>query len=87
LPPRFGDDVWRRIAREEKPAAPLWAGLSRWLESILPRPKIALSYVTASLLIGMTTGLWMAQLERNRMNTALGSRYVQSIDPFLGPRH
>jgi hypothetical protein len=83
LPPRFRDDVWRRIARTEKSVQPLAASLRRWLESILPRPKIALSYVTTLLLIGMATGLWVAQVERSRLKATLGSRYVQSIDPYL----
>jgi hypothetical protein len=83
LPPRFRDDVWRRIARTENSVQPLAASLRRWLESILPRPKIALSYVTTLLLIGMATGLWVAQVERSRLKATLGSRYVQSIDPYL----
>jgi len=83
LRPQFRDGVWRRIAQEEAgPNITLFAVLNAWIESALPRPKIALCYVTALLLVGMAGGLLMAQGESQRMNSALSSRYVQSVDPF-----
>jgi len=82
LPPRFRDGVWRQIAREEKPGLTLWDRLSRWLEGVLPRPKIALAYVTALLVAGMAMGLWMGRVENDRTSAVLGSGYVRSVDPY-----
>ncbi len=83
LPRHFRETVWRRIERQEaKSDFSFWATISAWIEGALPRAKIALCYVTVQLFIGMTIGVWMARQQSNRMDTALGSRYVQSIDPY-----
>ncbi len=83
LPPRFQEQVWQRIARTgARPAPAFWASMLRLMEVALPRPRFALSYVAALLLLGMLAGSWAARKESSRMNTALGSRYVQSVDPF-----
>lgn len=83
LPPRFQEEVWRRIARTEA-LAPGWsARLWHWLEAALPRPKIALSYMAALLLLGIAAGSVTAQLKSTHLNAALGQRYVHSIDPYL----
>ena len=85
LPPRFQEQVWRRIAKAEaKPqsAKRLWSWLLHLAEVNLPRPKFAYSYVAILLLLGVVGGAWAAQRETNRLDTALGSRYVQSIDPY-----
>jgi hypothetical protein len=84
VPPDFRDSVWRRIAQEEaKPNLSFFASLSAWMETVLPRPKFALSYVAALLLVGMTSGLWVAQNQSHRITGELSSRYVQSVDPYL----
>ena len=85
LPPRFQERVWERIAQAEaKPQAnvTLWGLLRRALETNLPRPKFAYSYVTVLLLLGVVSGAWAAQRESTRLKAALGSAYVQSVDPF-----
>ncbi len=85
LPPRFQEQVWRRITRAEtksQPMMPFWAGLLRLVEANLPRPKVAYSYVVILLLVGVVGGAWAAQRETSRLDAALGSRYVQSIDPY-----
>ncbi len=83
LPPRFQEQVWRRIERAETPAgAGFWAVLSQWIEAALPRPKVALSYITALLLLGVTAGSLAAQAKSSQLNTALSTKYVQSIDPY-----
>ena len=83
LPPHFRDDVWRRIDRAEaKSDFGLWTRLSVWIEGVLPRPEIAFCYVTSLLLVGLTGGMWAARQENDRMNADLGSRYVQSVDPY-----
>jgi|SRR6185437_7523911 len=83
LPPHFRNAVWRRIERmEAKSGLKLWATLNAWIESALPRTRMALCYVTVQLFLGMTIGLWMARQQSSRLDTALGSRYVQSVDPY-----
>ena len=83
LPPRFQQQVWRRIARAETQTAPTpWAWLSRWVEVLLPRPKFAFSYVAALLVFGVAAGSLAAQATTRRLNADLGLRYVQSLDPF-----
>jgi len=85
LPPRFQEQVWQRIAlAEAKPGATttIWALLCGLLETKLPQPKFAYSYVAVLLLLGVVSGAWAAQRESNRLNAALGSAYVQSVDPY-----
>ena len=84
LPPRFQEGVWRRIEQAERDAEALglWAALSRWLEAVLPRPKFALSYVCAVLVLGLAAGSFAAQAATKRVNAELGARYVQSVDPY-----
>lgn len=83
LPPRFQEQVWQRIARTEaRPAPTLWASLRHLTEVALPQPKFTYSYVAALLVLGVVAGSWAAQRETNRLEAALGSRYMQSIDPY-----
>jgi len=85
LPPRFQEQVWQRIARAEaKPEATttIWSLLRGLLETKLPQPKFAYSYVATLLLLGVVSGAWAAQRESNRLTAALGSAYVQSVDPY-----
>lgn len=85
LPPRFQERVWQRIARAEaKPemALSFWALLRSLIEMNLPRPRFAYSYVAGLLLLGVVSGAWAAQRESSRLNATLGSRYVQSVDPY-----
>ncbi len=85
LPPRFQDGVWQRIARAEaRPAPSPWSSLARLVEVVLPRPRFALSYVALLLALGVAGGSLAAQIRTRRMQTDLGQRYVQSIDPYLG---
>ena len=84
VPPGFREGVWQRIAQAEaKSNLSFFASLSAWMETVLPRPKFALCYVAALLLMGMTSGLWMAQSQSHRITGELSSRYVQSVDPYL----
>src|SRR6185437_11556140 len=70
LPPQFHDSVWRRIEEEETNSDfTFWSGLGAWIENALPRPKIALCYVTALLLMGVASGLLTAQGKSHRMNS------------------
>ena len=83
LPPRFQEQVWKRIARTEaRPSPGFWTSFSRWLEVALPRPKVAFAYIAALLVLGVAAGSVTAQVKSSQLNAALGERYVQSIDPY-----
>jgi len=88
LPPQFREQVWARIEKsapssEVSLRLSLRLSLQNWIESILPRPKVAFSYVAALLLIGTVAGFWEAKARGNRDDAALSSRYVQSVDPYF----
>src|SRR5438132_831143 len=88
LPPRFGERVWQRIAREEAQAsANLWIMLANRVGRALRRPSLAAGYVTLLLALGVMAGYWQARNERAHALHALSSRYVQMIDPYQPPRH
>ncbi len=83
LPPRFQQEVWRRIERAESQTQPsFWGWLAGLLEVHLLRPQFALSYVAALVVLGVAAGALMAQATTRRVNADLGARYVQSLDPF-----
>jgi hypothetical protein len=83
LPSRFQDQVWQRIARAEtQPQAGLWAGLQRWVNEILPRPGFAVAYLSLVLALGAGAGSLASQARNNRLNSELGTLYVQSVDPY-----
>jgi len=57
LPPRFQEDVWKRIERAEKPeTAPARAG---WLDALatwILRPQLAFAVATVLVLMGLSLG-------------------------------
>ena len=83
LPPRFRDQVWRRIERAESqaPARP-WPQLVSWIGQALARPSLAVSYVTLLLLAGLLAGYWQTRLAKTRTVESLSLRYVQMVDPY-----
>lgn len=87
LPPRFAENVWRRIEQAEPVALPasiptLWAVLRVWLAAMLPRPAVAISYVSVLLIAGLFAGYWHARMETTSWDKALANRYVEAVDPF-----
>jgi hypothetical protein len=83
LPPRFQDQVWQRITRAEgRSESSFWAGLVRLVAVVLPRPKIAFSYVAALLVVGVAAGSVTAQIKSSHLDATLRARYVQSVDPY-----
>lgn len=87
LPPRFTENVWRRIENAEREITPAarttaWAVISAWITSALPRPAFAVAYVSVLLVAGLLAGYWHAQSDRTNWDKTLASRYVQSVDPF-----
>jgi len=83
LPPSFQEQVWHRIARAEEQSRPGFGSiLSSLLEFVLPRPKVAYAYLALLLALGVAAGSWTAQVKNSRLQTSLGSRYLQSVNPF-----
>lgn len=85
LPPRFQEQVWQRIGRAEagpEVSPTFWRLLRSLLETGLSRPRFAYSYVAILVVLGLVSGAWAAQREATRINATLGSRYIQSVDPY-----
>lgn len=87
LPPRFQEGVWRKIESVEAQAR-IRPGevIRRWLESIMPRPAVAASYVGILLVLGLLAGTWQAQEQNARAEQTFERKYVQSVDPYQAPR-
>lgn len=86
LPPRFQEQVWKRISREESKASNFWPIFSRWVEKAFSRPALAFSYVVILLLIGLATGLMRAQSRSTAAKAQWRAAYVQAVDPYQVPR-
>ena len=88
LPPRFQEQVWRRIERVQSTSVPSLLGVvSRWVEMIAPRRGLAAAYLAGLLAIGITTGWVNARHETARVKNELGQRYVRLLDPYQAPRN
>ena len=87
LPPRFGERVWQRIERAESlPVTSLRSQVLAWLDQVMTRPSLAVSYVTVLLAVGLAAGYWHARLDNAQTADQLGARYVQMMDPYRMPR-
>lgn len=76
LPPRFQENVWRRIEDAEVPAASV-----SWLEALaglVVRPRLAYATVAALLLVGMLLGVHEGTQAAKQDAQA---RYVASVAP------
>lgn len=87
LPPRFAENVWRRIEKAEPALLSAtnptpWTVLKTWMTAKLRRPVFAYSYVSLLLVTGLLAGYRHARVERAAGERALASRYVQAVDPF-----
>lgn len=85
LPPRFQEQVWRRIERAEAapvPSVSLATVFANWLTNLLPRPALATAYVAALLVIGASVGWSQARQETARVRGELSARYAQAVDPY-----
>ncbi|MHB1310220.1 MAG: hypothetical protein ACYDC1_02180 [Limisphaerales bacterium] len=79
LPPRFEEGVWRRIARSEivveGPGPTNW--LDRFVELLL-RPRLALTGLTAVVLLGCVAGVWSG---REAAIESAQARYLAAVTP------
>ena len=85
LPPRFQEEVWRRIERAEAapvPSVSLATVFANWLTNLLPRPALATAYVAGLLVIGASVGWNQARQETARVTGELSARYAQTVDPY-----
>ena len=83
LPPRFQEQVWRRIADAGAEARMTpWTAFENWLRLAFARPAIALACGVVLLGVGSGTGWWQAREKSAHIQSELGSRYVQSLDPY-----
>jgi hypothetical protein len=83
LPPRFEEQVWRRIDRVKAQATP---SITALLESLFNRPALAISYVAILLVAGAMTGFLKVKDKSAASEAQWRARYVQSIDPYQMPR-
>jgi hypothetical protein len=87
LPPRFQEEVWRRIAHENTAVnVPWWSKLWRSLDAAFRRPAMAVSYVAVLLMVGIGAGLWQAREKASQVDHILEARYLQSVDPYQKAR-
>lgn len=79
MPPRFEEGVWRRIARSETVVE--GQGPTSWLDrlvELLLRPRLALTGLTAVVLIGCVAGVWSG---RESALEAAQARYLAAVTP------
>ena len=81
LPPRFQEEVWRRIEHNEA-REPGWRLLFQRISTKLVRPSLAVSYVAILLVAGFLAGYWQVRVTRAHVDEAMGARYVQMVDPY-----
>lgn len=88
LPPRFEEQVWRRIEQQEAaPEIRPLTALQYLASAFLTRRAWVASYLGLALLIGLAVGFHQAREETTSLSANLGQRYVQSLDPYLKMRH
>ena len=82
LPPRFGEQVWKRIERPEAPGISLVDALRGWFAMVFARSAFAMVYVSVLLIAGLTVGFMQANQKTADWDRQLQTRYVQSVDPY-----
>ncbi len=82
LPPRFQEQVWKRIERAEVPGISIADAVRGWFTMAFARPVFAVAYVSVLLVMGLALGFVQASQKAARWDRQLEARYVQSIDPY-----
>ncbi|MBL9207375.1 MAG: hypothetical protein JNN01_20005 [Opitutaceae bacterium] len=85
LPPRFQEDVWRRIDRAEQRSA---SSISKWFiglaahwASLLRKPIGAAAYLSTLLIVGSLTGVWRSDRKVDQTEIAWRAAYLQAVVP------
>ena len=87
LPPRFEENVWKRVAALDKsPAVSFWRTVEERLARAFLRPAFASAYLALLLAAGLGTGYWQARSKTESVDKALAAKYVQAVDPYQTPR-
>jgi len=89
LPPRFQEQVWKRIEHDEATTVSpglVWASVADWIATMLPRPALAIACMTVLLAVGATVGWTQARQETVRAGDELSARYVRVVDPYQALR-
>ena len=84
LPPRFQEQVWKRIERVEVPGISLADAVRAWFTLAFARPAFAVAYVSVLLVAGLAFGFVQASEKAAHLDRQLEARYLQSIDPYQG---
>jgi hypothetical protein len=83
LPPRFREQVWERVSlTKTRGETSFLTNLVKLIEVVLPRPRVAFSFVATLCVVGIAAGSITAQVRTSQLNATLGERYVQSVDPY-----
>ena len=82
LPPRFQEQIWKRIERAEPPGISLADAIQTWFTLIFARPAFAVAYVSVLLVAGIAEGFVQASEKAAHLDRELEARYVRSIDPY-----
>lgn len=82
LPPRFGEQVWKRIERVEVTRISVVDAVRTWVAMAFARPAFAFAYVSVLVAVGLALGFLQANQKTAEWDRQLEARYVQSIDPY-----
>jgi len=82
LPPRFSEQVWKRIERADVPSVSVIAALRAWFAMAFARPAFVVSYVSVLITVGLALGFVQANHKAAQWDRQLEARYVHSIDPY-----
>ena len=86
LPPRFQEDVWKRIGNAEMRAPNFWTMIWGRMAASLARPAFAAAYLAMLLLIGAIAGRQEGQSKTEHVRSDMQARYIQMVDPYKTPR-
>ena len=87
LPPRFQENVWKRVtALDKSPAGSFWRTVEQRLASAFLRPAFASAYLAILLAAGLGTGYWQGRAKTAQVDKVLAAKYVQAVDPYQTPR-
>lgn len=87
LPPRFAEDVWRRIERRQQPGGNPLTTVGSWLTRLFREPRFALAYLALLVLVGSGAGLLQGRATSRQLASGLQGQYVRSIDPYAERAH
>jgi hypothetical protein len=78
LPPRFAENVWRRIEAGERNSTSVESGWLQGLAGWLLKPKLALALATVVVLAGVGMGWNVAQ---HQVQAEAQARYLAAVAP------